>query len=928
MQSLSQEYAEILEVMHFKNNGRTKYEEALTGFIDFEWFQFGGHNVLISVQIMCVSLESTTNRIYYTKIGERLKKGLSIEGHLSSDAETLKERWKLEEIVEQTMLQHDGGKLKKRKSGRTRVILVAHNTVAEWSMFADRDEDRIVKRLTSIRKSPVTGNHPIKLHNRQIGKVDLEIFDTRLLLPAGLQSLDKASSLLGDEFKKIEVSEFYKRNMHELLRDHPALFERYALRDTEVTAKLFFMLQKQLNLLAFKRIDHLFKTLASAGVQGFLEKKEWFPEYREALLEEPFAEVIPIIKRAYLGGLNMGCFRGNTDDFKLTRGYSYADLDFGGAYTNGMARCAKIDVNGEVDIVRAEYRWSNAIEKILVDENLPPALIAKAKTAVNEGREAVEELLRDLREVKKSKVNGKRRRWKLLQKELHKLKTQSNKKHAEILAWTLFVPNNRHLDRWVELTDQGLDYELPGFAKVRFISPVNMVYPCLPTKKLPYGLCYVLEGETLLPAVELVQAVKAGVKVEVLYSLELPVEKDATGQPDLYFYDHLKYLVSLRAEAKKLADNSPEHEAKQQILKEFVNGFYGKTAQGLNYRRMFNPSTGEFFPLTPSEITEPSVAALVTGQVRAALAGTLLAVESYNKKRPGERPIVVISATTDGLLIGLPSEPGYSVTDEYYDIPSPDELAQGVPPKMKKVDTRALLKRFGHEALLDEFYSYPTIQNLRGMRQKLTGKDDFFEVKHLADRVESIKTRGQVGMIKYGNREYCSLIARYGHKVPLSLIYEPEVYSAIMKGDRNTADAKWLFERIDNALSEADVEYYPFLNLTSFKKILESKGKVDLTNQVQMKRTNSDWDFKRRFVRNENGDLSPFSLPHKNLAALLRERRQADAIRKGGQCATPELVEQRLKVKGRGVRARSGHAALLTRQFLRALLQGHFGDMS
>lgn len=928
MVSLSEANKTFLNILHFKNNGRVKYDEVLTLFLDFEWFEFGGRNVPLSKQIACVSLESTTNRIYYSKIGERLKKGLSIDGHLSSSTDAVNERWTLDEIVEQAMLQHDGGKLKKRKSGRTRIILVAHNTVAEWSMLADRDNDRIVKRLTAIRKSPVTGNHPIKLHNRRIGKVDLEIYDTRLLLPAGLQSLEKASTLCGKGKEKLKVSEFYKRNMHLLLRDNPGLFESYALRDTEVTAELFFLLQKLLNELAFERMDRPFKTLASAGVKGFLEKKEWFEEYREALSEEPFAEVVPIIKRAYLGGLNMGCFRGNTDDFKRLLDYVFVDLDFSGAYPNGMARCAKVDVNGEVDIVRAEYQWSDAIEQTLRDENLPPSLIAKAKAAVADGRDAVEELLRELREVKKRKVNGKSRRWKLLQKDLQKLKVQRNKKHAEILAWTLFTPNNRHLDRWVELSDQGLDYEIPGFAKVRFISPPDMVYPCLPIKKPPYGLCYVLEGEVLLPAVELVQAVKAGVQVEVLYSLELPIKKDAVGQPELYFYDHLKYLVSLRAEAKKLAENSPEHEAKQQILKEFVNGFYGKSAQGLNFRRMFNPSTGEFFALSSSEITEPSVAALVTAQVRAALAGTLLAVESYNKKHPGERPIVVISATTDGLLIGLPCETGYSVTSEYFNIPSPEELDQGVPPKMKKVDTRALLKRFGHEALLDEFYGYPSIQNLRGMRQKLTGKDDFFEVKHLADRVESIKTRGQIGMIKYSGREYCSLIARYGHKVPLSLIYEPEVYSAIMKGDRNTADAKWLFERIDNALTRAEIEYYPFLNLTSFKKILESNGKFDLTNQVQMKRTNSDWDFKRRFVRDEDGDFSPFSYPHKNLAALLRERRQADAIRKGGQCATPELVEQRQRVKGRGVRARSGHAALLTRQFLRGLLQGHFGGVS
>jgi hypothetical protein len=150
-----------------------------------------------------------------------------------------------------------------------------------------------------------------------------------------------------------------------------------------------------------------------------------------------------------------------------------------------------------------------------------------------------------------------------------------------------------------------------------------------------------------------------------------------------------------------------------------------------------------------------------------------------------------------------------------------------------------------------------------------------------------------------------------------------------MENDRESADAKWLFDRIDHMVNVGEIEYYPFQNSTSFIKILESDGKLDLVNQIQMKRTNSDWDYNRKLVCDKDGVLSPFSVPHKNISAFLRERRQADAIRKGGQCASPELVEQRLKVKGRGIRARSGQAAMLTRLFLRGLVQGQFkGDVS
>lgn len=250
-EELHNDNKDILAVLHQKNGGRIQYKRVMVVFIDFEWYRFGGRNVLLSIQIAVVSPDGSWNVIFYTPVGSRLLKKLSDNGHIDSSKDAVDERITHEEIVEQAMLITDGGSLANRKTDTTRVLLVIHNSVAEWSMFKDRNDPKIVKKLTSIRKSPVTGVHPIKLRNRRIGKVDLEIFDTRLLAPAGLQSLDKLSALLGKGEKKIDISEFYKRNMDQLLVDDPELFEEYALRDTEVTAKLFFLLQRLLNELAF-----------------------------------------------------------------------------------------------------------------------------------------------------------------------------------------------------------------------------------------------------------------------------------------------------------------------------------------------------------------------------------------------------------------------------------------------------------------------------------------------------------------------------------------------------------------------------------------------------------------------------------------------------------------------------------------------------
>lgn len=250
-EKLHEDNSDILLALHKKNGGRIKYKRIMTVFLDFEWYRFGGRNVLLSTQIAVVSSDGSKNVIHYSAAGKRLKKKLTVDGHVDSASDVLAERMTLEEIVERAFIINDEGNLVDRSEGKTRVLLVIHNSVAEWSMLRDRDADYIVKRLTSIRKSPVTGGHPIKLHNRRIGAVDLEIFDTRLLAPAKLQSLDKLSDLLGKAEKKVSISEFYKRNMDRLLSDNPVLFEKYALRDTEVTAKLFFLLQRLLNELAF-----------------------------------------------------------------------------------------------------------------------------------------------------------------------------------------------------------------------------------------------------------------------------------------------------------------------------------------------------------------------------------------------------------------------------------------------------------------------------------------------------------------------------------------------------------------------------------------------------------------------------------------------------------------------------------------------------
>jgi hypothetical protein len=168
---------------------------------------------------------------------------------------------------------------------RVAAICVAHATKAEYSVMRDRDAEYITRRLMLVQKSPITDGHPIKA---PVQGMDLHIrlYDSMLLVPAKYKRLEAAAAILGEDgMEKIKISPFYKRNMDLFLERYPEIFERYALRDSELTLKLFLFLQRNLNEVVYGGPRRLFMTISGAGVSGFLESNPWFPGYKEKLDE-------------------------------------------------------------------------------------------------------------------------------------------------------------------------------------------------------------------------------------------------------------------------------------------------------------------------------------------------------------------------------------------------------------------------------------------------------------------------------------------------------------------------------------------------------------------------------------------------------------------------------------------------------------------
>ncbi|RII25141.1 MAG: hypothetical protein CXR31_14725 [Geobacter sp.] len=925
MQNLPETYKPFFDLFETLPKPQYRCDQVYYMAIDAEWYESRGRNVVLSYQLATVSRTTSANIIKYVPAAKRLT---------------------LPELVGLGIASVNGGSIPEdHQKSKILVVLVSHNVAAEWSVLADRDEPYLTKKLTLIRRSPVTGNDFIDITIAKKYPVWVKVFDTMLLAPASHQSLKKLSSLIGDEEEeKRPVSQFHIEHMNIFLRDQPEEFERYALKDTEVTIKLFFLLQRSLNELVYRDdkgiwngvIVKLFRTLASAGVEGFLSKNPSFVVYREHLglkkapkkrqlppeLVGKFSEVYKLIKRAYHGGRNEGYFVGRTTHNPATKDRIWVDVDYSGCYPTAMARCPKIDVFGKFDYIPLTYKIDDKIAKILTDKHIPPEAIREAREALAYSPEAFNRVLREM----------------------------INKSHAATIRYEATVIDNRLIRRWMtdwkkfkrnlenpedpdpqKGTYQFLDqFAIPGFARVRFKFPGGTRFPCLPVKHYRYGLIYPLEGETVATAPEIMLAVEAGAEIKAVTSLSFPMVTDESGLPERFFLPHLREMTTERGKYKKDKGN-PSSQILEKLLKEFVNSFYGKFAQGINPRSIYQPTTGEMRSLGPSAITEPYIAALTTGLARAALSATLMAVEDYNKERKDtpHSQIHVISATTDGLLIGLPNPKGYATASDYYVWKQADgkddrlELIEG-----EEISLENVLDAFGCADLMKKIMAYLPNRQMCNARYELTEKQEFLEIKNMADEVISVKTRGQIGLLDTPE-QHATILARFGHKPPLSEeIEDPEEYRRVMEAGgivRNTEDSKWIIKQMERiAQGREDLDTYSFITLSTFRKMIDSNGQMDMVKQISKRKINTDFDWKRKLVEDEStGKISHFSLPYQTVSDMLLHRGQVETIRKNGQTAQPQMVLHRVQVKGNSLRFRGGQPLMVARLFLRGVVQKH-----
>ena len=190
-------------------------------------------------------------------------------------------------------------------------------------------------------------------------------------------------------------------------------------------------------------------------------------------------------------------------------------------------------------------------------------------------------------------------------------------------------PNWEHIEYFkdVETIDQLESTDL-GFADVTFKFPRKVRFPCLPIRTMN-GLVFPREGESNASIAELKLARKLGCHIKVREGRYVPTDKSQR-----VFEGFIKDCIDKR-------NLHPKKSFQNLYWKEIANSTYGKTAQGLRERRLFDLKALENVPLKQSDVTNPFFASFITGFVRGVLAEIMNALPETSS---------IFSVTTDGFL--------------------------------------------------------------------------------------------------------------------------------------------------------------------------------------------------------------------------------------------------------------------------------------
>jgi hypothetical protein len=133
----------------------------------------------------------------------------------------------------QSRISYRHGSSKLNISIKRIMYICMHESTADLSILSDFDTFK--EQLDIINRSFVTLKKPLDIEGC---KSKMHFRDTVLIAPQGVKSLAEIGNIYGDEaYKKVDIGDYRKGRMRELLDINKELFDKYALRDAEITLK-------------------------------------------------------------------------------------------------------------------------------------------------------------------------------------------------------------------------------------------------------------------------------------------------------------------------------------------------------------------------------------------------------------------------------------------------------------------------------------------------------------------------------------------------------------------------------------------------------------------------------------------------------------------------------------------------------------------
>ncbi len=143
------------------------------------------------------------------------------------------------------------------------------------------------------------------------------------------------------------------------------------------------------------------------------------------------------------------------------------------------------------------------------------------------------------------------------------------------------------------------------------------------------GLVFPLEGRSYCAAPEIIAALQLGADITIRHGVVVPTT------------DNLRIFGDFIADCLKRRSDYPKKSIDALFWKEISNATYGKTAQGLREKRVFDMREEATRPLAPSQITNPFFASYITSFVRGVLGEIINSLPAN---------VMVFSCTTDGFI--------------------------------------------------------------------------------------------------------------------------------------------------------------------------------------------------------------------------------------------------------------------------------------